>query len=218
MAKRRKQKNKKIRHSSIESESIGGIEVSEESSITKKDDFNYTKNPTKPIEKVKTEKVKVAPQTFIEDTFDLNEQIDNSVEITNEVLEKQKMYKSKDELLQNTVFKNKLHKAITRVEFNKGFDFLLDFSASSKAFKTYEIDEKYDDFDFILEKVSEHFIINLAKVKIKYEDYQNINWYFSRLKSLYNDYKHKEMAERELLNSDLQKMKSMSNLIRWTFF
>jgi hypothetical protein len=216
MAKRRKQKNKKIKHS--EPEQIGGVDIVEEIIEKPEESFEHKQSHAKTIEKISTEKVKPAPQTYVEDTFDLNNQISNEVKIENEIKPKQKKFITREELFNNTIFKNKLYKAKTRVEFNKGFDFLLDFSNSSKAYKTFELDEKYDDFDIILEEVSQYFIIKLAKTKLKYSDLQLFQWYFKRLKTLYNDYKHSDLAQREKLNSDLEKMKAMSNLIRWHLF
>ena len=216
MAKRKKVRNTKPKVQP--STNIGGLETTEEIIEKSEESFEHKQSHAKAIEKISTEKVKPAPQTYVEDTFDLNNQISNEVKIENEIKPKQKKFITRDELFNNIIFKNKLYKAKTRVEFNKGFDFLLDFSNSSKAYKTFDIDEKYDDFDVILEEVSHHFIIKLAKTKLKYSDLQAFQWYFKRLKTLYNDFKHSDLSQREKLNDDLEKMKAMSNHIRWQLF
>jgi hypothetical protein len=218
MARRKKGKNKKPLPKSIDTTSIGGMEAAEETIEKVVETFEHNSTPAKKIEKVSTEKVEAAPQTYVEDTFDLDNQVDNQVEIQNEIKKKEKKFITKVELLDNPIFKNKLQKAKSRVENNKGFDFLLDFVSASKAYKTFSIDEKYDDFDIMLEELSKHFSIRLARLQLKYEDYQKITWYFERLKNLYNDYKHSEMVGRKKLNEDLEKMRSMSNLIRWNLF
>ena len=75
-----------------------------------------------------------------------------------------------------------------------------------------------DDFDLLLEELVKHFKLRLTRIKLSYAEYKEIDWYFERLKNLYNEYKHSEMVKRKELNADLEKMKSMSNLIRWKLF
>lgn len=190
---------------------------------TKKHIQNITEKPkvdeieiTKSIQPL--EKVEPMPQTYIEDTFDLNNQESNVVEIKNEIRKKEKQFISKNNLLNDPMFINKLQKTKSRIENNKGFDFLLDFATSSKIYKSFSIDDKYDDFDILLEEISNHFSIRLSRLELKYDDYIKIVWYFERLKNLYNEFKHSELIKRKELSKDLETMKLMSPMIRWYLF
>lgn len=219
MAKRRrKQKQVKKTNTHSSNDTIGGLEVQEEAIAKTEETIKHKESKAKPLEKLSSEKVESAPQTYVEDTFDLDNQTDNEVEIKNEIKAKEKVYVSREELFENPIFKHKLHKAKARVQENKGFDFLLDFVSSSKAYKSYEVDETHDDFDILLGEISKHFSLRLARLSLSYKEYQEITWYFERLRNIYNEFKHSEMVKRKELNQDLEKMKSMSNLIRWTLF
>lgn len=218
MAKRRKVRNKTPKLNPEDISLIGGVSAVEETIEKTPETFEHKPSHAKKIEKVSTEKVEAAPQTYIEDTFDLDNQANNQIEIENEVKKKQKKFITKELLLNDQMFLNKLQRAKSRIETNKGFDFLIDFVSSTKAFKMFDVDEKYDDFDILLEEIVKHFRIRLARINLSYTEYQEVEWYFERLQNLYNEYKHSEMVKRKELNADLEKMKKMSNLIRWKLF
>lgn len=214
MAKRKKQRNKKV------SEKMSNQQVSEqhEETIEKpKEAFLAQKNIVEKVEKI-VEKVKVAPQTYTEDTFDLENQ--NTVEIVleNKIDKKYMKQISKEDLYELYSFKTKMTKIKSKVESEKGFGFLLDFVTATKMYRRFYIDETTDEFDLILYEVVLHFNKRLSRITLTYKVYQEIIEYFENLKSLYGQFKHAELVEEPELVKKLKDMNDKADFIKHYLF
>ena len=213
MAKRRKRKSKKIQKPI---ETIAGLQVKEET--ISKEKRLYEKKPDKILDKVSYEKVVAAPQTYIEDVFDLENQETEEKIIKNEIKKKEKKFITEEELYKSYIFQNKLTKIKSRVEFEKGFDFLLDFVNATKLYRTFYVTDDLDEFDFLLKETALHFTKRLARIQLSYKVYQEIIEYFDNLKNLYGQFKHAELIEVKELNDKLQNMKDKSEFIKYYIF
>ena len=138
--------------------------VEEESKNTPRDVPKQTK-PAKKFHKTSVEKVKSMPQTYIEDTFDINNNIDAKEIIENTVHIKNKKMISKKELLENNQFKMKLKRLISQIEYEKSFNVLLDFISLSKNYKTFHIDNETDEIDILLLEIVIYLILILLSKK-----------------------------------------------------
>lgn len=173
-----------------------------------------------PIKKprVSKPKVKAMPQTFVEDTFDLNE--NNTVEtvVLNPVLEKHKNYISYDELLNNKQFQIKFNTLKAQIEFDKSFNVLLDFLTLSKIYKIFQVDKDTDEIDVLLNELVAYFKTRLSRIKLSYVDYNNVNIYFETIKTLYSRFNHGELAIKDDLKKELDKALSMNEYIKRLLF
>lgn len=212
MAKRRKQKSRKTKPS----ETIGGLQVEEQ--VISEHDKKVEKKPTKQIEKLSDEKVVPAPQTYTEDTFNLEDQNTEEIVIENEIKKKTKKIISRDELYILPSFKSKLARIKAKVEFEKSFEFLFDFVSATKAFKTYDINETEDEFTILMYEVVLHFKKRLARIDLPYKEYQIIDGYFESLKTLYRKFKNKEMVENDKLVEELNSVNDLHKLITLRLF
>jgi hypothetical protein len=227
---RRKRKNQKNKFNNkfIKSkpvskpEQLGDVIVQEEEIIEVKTDVEMAeRNPAKPLDKIYKEKIKIMPQTYVEDTFNIhnNEHDDEQkTVIENPIIEKSKKFITRDELLQSHQFKNKLNRFIKNLEFNKNFNDLLDFVQVSKLYRTYHIDETTDEIDVLLHETVLHFKKKLHRIKLEYKDYQTINGYLDNVKILYNKYNHGEKAMIPNLNKELATMKKMNIWLKSKLF
>jgi hypothetical protein len=168
---------------------------------------------------LKTEKIQKAPQTFIEDTFDIDSENNTTPTIIkNEVNKKYKKNIDVNQLIETFAFKNKLTKIKTRVEYEKSFAFLFDFTNSSKLYKSYYINELEDEYDLLLYYSVITFKKKMAKIQLNYEIYQKFEIYFNSLKSLYGRFKVADNTEKEALNLELKQMIQMSDEIAFYYF
>lgn len=223
MAKRKKRNNRLVTRvaETPSPEIIGGVSVIEEkySSDVELNLDLVERNPSKELEKLSTEKIEIMPQTYIEDVFDIHD-ISNfqTVVISNPVKEKSKEFITKEELLCNLQFKNKVEKTIKNVLFQKSFDDLLNISEFSKLNRVFFINDEIDEIDILLEEVINYFRKRLAKINLAYRDYQIINAYFETIKTLYNRFKTSEGASKNALKLELETALKMNNYIRYHFF
>jgi len=213
MTKRKKRKSKKIQQ---HIETIGGLQVEEET--IPKEERIYENKPTKILDRVSSEKIVAAPQTYIEDVFDLENQETEEKVIENEIKKKEKKFITEEELYKSYIFQNKLTKIRSRVEFEKGFDFLLDFVNATKLYRTFYVNDELDEFDFLLKETALHFTKRLARIQLSYKVYQEIIEYFDNLKNLYGQYKHTELVSVKSLNDKLENMKDKSEFIKYYIF
>jgi len=166
-----------------------------------------------------SEKVKKAPQTFIEDTFQIGaENFDEPTVIKNEVKKKTKNMITSKELVELFTFKNKLTKIKTRVEHEKSFVFLFDFVGSTKLYRTYYINDIDDEYDLLLYHSVIGFKKKMAKLQLTFEQYQKFELYFESLKTLYGRFKIADNTEKPSLNDELNKMIDMSEEIAYNYF
>ena len=166
-----------------------------------------------------SEKLKKAPQTFIEDTFKIgDENASEPVIIENEIKKKTKKIIEAHKLIELYTFKNKLTAIKTRAEYEKSFAFLFDFVNASKLYRTYYTNEIDDEYDLLLY----HTVLNLkkkmAKLQLNYEIYQKFELYFESLKTLYGRFKTADNTEKESLNTELKNMIDMSEEIAFHYF
>jgi len=173
----------------------------------------------KSIKKKILNKPRPLAQTYIEDIFDF-ENIENKDEIVieNNIDSIDKKLISEEELLNNKQFNYKLDVIISRIEFEKSFAFLFDYIKSSQLYQIYHIDEKRDEYDIILDKISLHYIKRLAKINLNYNEYKNILFYFDNLKTLYGLFKRASINEKEKLNKILKKINSMHDYVSRLLF
>ncbi len=203
MSKRRKNKNKK---------ELPRID----DPILKQTAFDVAKTH----KTVVPEKVEPAPQTYIEDTFEIgNENLINDQKIIeNEIKKKEKIMMDEQELLSTFSFKNKLNKIKVRVEFEKSFSFLFDYINATKLYKTYYINDIDDEYDLLLLHTVINFKKKLAKIQISYEVYNKFEIYFESLKNLYGRFKRSDNTEKPKLNLELKQIQEMSDEISYYFF
>lgn len=165
------------------------------------------------------EKVKPAPQTYIEDTFEIgNETIIEPTIISNEIKKKEKTIKDEKELVESFSFKNKLNKIKVRIEHEKSFVFLFDYIDSTKLYKTFYINEIDDEYDLLLLHTVVLFKKKLATMQISYDVYKKFEVYFESVKNLYGRFKRADNTEKNKLNIELQEMKDLSAEISYFFF
>ena len=209
MAKRKKTRSKK--------HTLGENEVQEEIIEQPKETFTAKKNIAKKIEKV-GEKVKAAPQTYTEDTFDLEDQKSSEAIIENKIEKKVIKQISEENLYKLQSFKTKLTKIYAKVEYEKSFNFLLDFVTATKFYRRHYIDSKTDEFDLILYETTLHFKKRLTRINLPYKIYIEVMDYFEDLKNLYGQFKNSELVERDMLASKLDAMKDKSEFIKHYLF
>ena len=191
--------------------------VEEESKNTPRDVPKQTK-AAKKFHKTSVEKVKSMPQTYIEDTFDINNNIDAKEIIENTVHVKNKKMISKKELLENNQFKMKLKRLISQIEYEKSFNVLLDFISLSKNYKTFHIDNETDEIDILLLEIVIYFKKKLINKPLAYTDYQKIDAYFETVKTLYNRFQFSEGIIKDDLKTELENALAMNNYIKYMFF
>jgi len=166
-----------------------------------------------------SEKIQKAPQTFIEDTFQIgSENNDSPTIIENEIKKRQKNIIETNKLTELFTFKNKLIKIKTRVEYEKSFAFLFDFVNSSKLYRTYYINEIDDEYDLLLYYSVIGFKKKMSKLSLKYTLYQKFEIYFNSLKTLYGRFKTADNTEKTALNDELKQMLDMSEEIAFHYF
>lgn len=166
-----------------------------------------------------SEKIEKAPQTFIEDTFQIgSENNDVPIIIKNEIKKKHKNIIEAHKLSELFTFKNKLNKIKTRVEYEKSFAFLFDFVNSSKLYRTYYTNEIDDEYDLLLYHSVIGFKKKMAILQLKYVIYQKFEIYFDSLKSLYGRFKTADNTEKLALNKELKQMLDMSEEIAFYYF
>ena len=227
MAKRKKRSNRGFQQkqttvvSTTNVEIMGDISVVEENtSVSTELDFEtIERKPSKELEKISFEKIEIMPQTYIEDIFDIDDVYTNQIKIIdNPVVEKNKQFISKNELLNNLQFKNKVDRTIKNILFSKSFNELLNIVEFSKLNRNFFIDETTDETDILLEEVITYFRKRLAKVALSYKDYQVIDAYFESIKTLYNRFKNCEGASKNLLKQELEIATKMDAYIKYHFF
>lgn len=173
----------------------------------------------KSIKKKSLIKPRQLAQTYVEDTFDFeNIEIKNEIIIENNVNVINKKIVSEKDLLNNKQFDYKLKVIISKIEFEKSFEFLFDYVKSSQLYRIYYIDENKDEYDIILDKISLHYIKRLAKINLNYNDYKNILFYFDNLKRLYGLFKRASFNEKEELNKILKKINTMHDYVATLIF
>jgi hypothetical protein len=168
----------------------------------------------KPIKKIKS-----MPQTYVEDTFDITNNVNTTqIIIENKVNVKTKKIITKDELLQMNQFKMKVDRLVKNIMFEKSFNELLDFVNIGKRYKTYIIDEYTDEIDVMLEVIILTFKKRLPKIIMHYNDYQKISAYFDSLASLYSRFKNSEQLIKDDLKQEREKLLSAELYMRVNFF
>lgn len=165
------------------------------------------------------EKFEIMPQTYIEDTFDINNPLNSHTTIIdNPVKEKVKRFITKEELVINLQFKNKVDRAIKDILFKKSFSDLLDLSQFSKMNRTYFIDEETDEVDVILGYVVDYFKKRLAKTELTYQNFKIIDAYLESIKTLYNRFKNEEGVMKGQLKTELETLTKLDGFIRYHLF
>ena len=197
---------------------IGDMVLVEEESKNTPIDVPKQNKITKKFHKTSVEKVKSMPQTYIEDTFDINNNIDAKEIIENTVHVKNKKMISKKELLENNQFKMKLKRLISQIEYEKSFNVLLDFISLSKNYKTFHIDNETDEIDILLLEIVIYFKKKLINKPLAYTDYQKIDAYFETVKTLYNRFQFSEGIIKDDLKTELENALAMNNYIKYMFF
>ena len=197
---------------------IGDMVLVEEESKNTPIDVPKQNKLTKKFHKTSVEKVKSMPQTYIEDTFDINNNIDAKEIIENVVHVKNKKMISKKELLENNQFKMKLKRLISQIEYEKSFNVLLDFISLSKNYKTFHIDNETDEIDILLLEIVIYFKKKLINKPLAYTDYQKIDAYFETVKTLYNRFQFSEGIIKDDLKTELENALAMNNYIKYMFF
>lgn len=175
------------------------------------------------VESVTTisEKVKDMPQTYVEDTFDINNSAGNQYQetvIKNDVKVKTKKFITEEELLKSFKFGVKLDRYKSRIEYHKTFKEVLDLTQFSKLNKTYYIDDTTDEIDILIREIVKHFRKRLTKISLSYADYQKIDLFFKSLQSIYNRFNHGENAIKDDLKVELEKLVGMERFIKLNFF
>jgi len=167
-----------------------------------------------------TQKVQQLPETYIEDTFELDAPVVKETErsIKNPVKIKLDEYITKDTLLKQQQFNNKLTKLKNLIEYNKSFAILLDFATMSKLYNHVKIDKQTDEFDILLYELVIHFKKKLTRIELTYKVYQEINDYLDTLKILYNQFKNSEIVDNELLKNKLIKLQDQESFISYYLF
>lgn len=198
---------------------IGDMVLVEEESKNTSRDVPKQNKLAKKFLKTSVEKVKSMPQTYIEDTFDINNNNSDTKEIIeNAVHVKNKKMISKKELLENNQFKMKLKRLISQIEYEKSFNVLLDFISLSKNYKTFHIDNETDEIDILLLEIVIYFKKKLINKPLAYTDYQKIDAYFETVKTLYNRFQFSEGIIKDDLKTELENALAMNNYIKYMFF
>lgn len=200
-------------------ETMGGVTVVEEKIIEPKTEVETAKRkPAKQLDKVVTEKVKSMPQTYVEDTFDVDNNTSVEEVIENDVKVKTKKMITMEALLADQQFQMKLNRLKRQIEFEKSFNSLLDFVNFSKNYRTYFIDNETDEIDVLLYEIVIYFKKKLVKIHLPYADYQKIDAYFETIKTLYNRFQYSEGAIKDDLKNELNNAIAMDRYIRLKLF
>lgn len=201
-------------------ETIGVVSVVVEEVKLPAPDIETTKRKrAKKPDTTVLEKFEIMPQTYIEDTFDINNPLNSyTTIINNPVKEKVKRFITKEELVINLQFKNKVDRAIKDILFKKSFSDLLDLSQFSKMNRTYFIDEETDEVDVILSYVVDYFKKRLAKTELTYQNFKIIDAYLESIKTLYNRFKNEEGAIKGQLKTELETLTKLDGFIRHHLF
>lgn len=165
---------------------------------------------TKPVENVK-----VMPQTFIEDVFDIEDSI--PIIIENPIVKKTKKIITIKELRTTFQFKNKLNKIKVRIENEKSFEFLFDYAVATKMYRSHYISETQDEYDILLLDIVLLFKKHLSSISLSYELYKKIDNYFESLKTLYGRFNNSDMDKSHLI-VELETARKMSNEVSYYFF
>ncbi len=199
---------------------IGGVLVVEEKTLDPKATFETAKRkPAKKLDKTTAEKIEIMPQTYIEDTFDISDPVTSETTvIDNPVKEKIKRFITREELVKNLQFKNKVDRAIKNILFKKSFSDLLNLSQFSKLNRTFFIDDETDEVDVILSFVIDYFKKRLAKIELSYQNFKIIDAYLESIKTLYNRFKNEEGAMKESLKNELETLIKLDGFIRRHLF
>lgn len=198
---------------------IGDISITEEKVSDKFIDLDGAeRRPAKPLDKESKEKIKIMPQTYVEDTFNVHDNHSEEKIIKNNVTLKVKKFISKDKLLKDKSFQNKVERLKKRIYHTKGFSEILDFTTLSKMYRTFYINETTDEIDLLLNEIILHFKKRLRIVKLSYEEYQKLIAYFDSLQTLYKRFNHGEGSIKEGLKLELNKLKSAEAFIKRKLF
>jgi hypothetical protein len=164
-------------------------------------------------------KVEILPQTYVEDTFDItNNLTNNHIIIENNVKENKKKYITKEQLLVDPQFKNKVERTIKNIIFNKSFNTLLDLSTFSSSNRMHYLDEFTDDVDVMFEQIVFYFKKRLRSISLTYKDYQTIDSYFESLATIYQRFKNHDTLDKADLKDELDKLIKMENFIKYHIF
>lgn len=200
-------------------EMIGGVPVIvEEVNLISPDIETAKRKRAKKLIPTSPEKIEVMPQIYIEDTFDLSNPLNSAIIIENPVKEKVKRFITKEELLKNKQFKNKVDRTIKTILFKKSFSDLLDLSQFSKLNRTFFIDDETDEVDIILVHVIDYFKKRLAKVELSYQNFKIIDAYLESIKTLYNRFKNEEGALKDELKAELETLIKLDGFVRYHMF
>lgn len=164
-------------------------------------------------------KVEILPQTYVEDTFDItNNLTKNHIIIENNVKENKKKYITKEQLLVDPQFKNKVERTIKNIIFNKSFNTLLDLSTFSSSNRMHYLDEFTDDVDVMFEQIVFYFKKRLRSISLTYKDYQTIDSYFESLATIYQRFKNHDTLDKADLKDELDNLIKMENFIKYHIF
>lgn len=164
-------------------------------------------------------KVEILPQTYVEDTFDItNNLTKNHIIIENNVKENKKKYITKEQLLVDPQFKNKVERTIKNIIFNKSFNTLLDLSTFSSSNRMHYLDEFTDDVDVMFEQIVFYFKKRLRSISLTYKDYQTVDSYFESLTTIYKRFKNHDTLDKTDLKDELDNLIKMENFIKYHIF
>lgn len=164
-------------------------------------------------------KVEILPQTYVEDTFDItNNLTNNHIIIENNVKENKKKYITKEQLLVDPQFKNKVERTIKNIIFNKSFNTLLDLSTFSSSNRMHYLDEFTDDVDVMFEQIVFYFKKRLRSISLTYKDYQTVDSYFESLSTIYQRFKNHDTLDKTDLKDELDNLIKMENFIKYHIF
>jgi len=165
------------------------------------------------------EKVKMMPQTYVEDTFDIEHtDIKDPVVIDNPVRVKEKVFITEEDLLKNFAFNDKLTRYKRDIEYSKTFACLFDLSTFSKMNRDFFITDTIDEVDILIRELVVHYRRRLSKIITNYEEYQKFDTFFRSLQSIYNRFKHSEYAAKDDLKTELEQLKEMDGVIAVRIF
>lgn len=199
--------NKKTINDTVKSSDIEALMISKEKKPRAKKQIKSTAVKIKPI-----------PEVYTEDTFDITNDSNTEIIIENKTKVKHKKFISRVELINSPAFILKIKKITSRIEFEKNFDFLWNYVESTKLLRSVYIDSDTDEYDIILEEVVLYFKKRLKRIDLSYEVYSNIENYFENLKSLYGRFKRMSLSENDELVAELEKVKGMSDFIKYYLF
>lgn len=217
---RKKKSDAVVTPDTTELAAIGGVLVVEEKTADPKTTIeNAKRKPAKKLDKTAGEKIEIMPQTYIEDTFDISDpSTSETTIIENPVKEKTKRFITREKLLDNIQYKNKVARAIKTILFEKSFSHLLDMSNFSKLNRSFFIDDETDEVDMILSDVVDYFKKRLAKIELSYQNFKIINAYLESIKTLYNRFKNEEGAMKESLKHELETLIKLDGFVRRHMF